>query len=307
MLAKRLVTSLLGELVLYVLLVVWQVRSGGLELWQILLVVLGLAVGVRMLIVAGMFAVSECWKCKRPEDKKIGLLKFLRLYFLELRSLALLYTLYLPCVRYYGLLNPPEEAQKNGAPVVLVHGFMCNAGYWRPMRTALAAAGITNVWAINLEPLNGNIERLADQLAARVEDICSKTGAEKVALVGHSMGGLVSRTFARRPEGQTRVAQIISMGSPYHGTIHSVFSNARNARQMRINNDWLNELNMEEEHPAAVPITSLFSYHDNIVSPQDSPMLKHAENIGFAGIGHLGMSFSKEFQQKLVEKLLETR
>jgi thioesterase domain-containing protein len=175
------------------------------------------------------------------------------------------------------------------------------------MRKVLAAAGISNVWAINLEPLNGDIERLADQLAARVEDICAKTNAEKVALVGHSMGGLVSRAFARRPEGQARVERIISLGSPYHGTIHSVFSNAKNARQMRINNDWLNELNQEEEHPPAIPITSLFSYHDNIVSPQDSPMLKHAENIGFPGIGHLEMSFSKPFQQKLVEVLLENK
>jgi len=301
MLSRNLIGALLFEISLYVFLIWYNYGADPLD---IALLIAAIALGYRAVVILGMFAIAESWKCKRPDEMKIGLLGALRLFLAEWWAYTRLYALYHPFAGVFGRLDAPSEAHASGDAILLVHGFSCNAAYWRPMQKALDKAGIRNTWTISLEPLNGDIERLADQLAARVEDVCAKCGAEKVTLVGHSMGGLVSRTYARRQEGAQRVTRIISLGSPHHGTIHSQLSKARNARQMRINNDWLNELNVEEEHPPLVPIASVFSYHDNIVSPQDSPMLKHAENFAFAGVGHLEMSFSKAFQQKVIGILM---
>ena len=47
-------------------------------------------------------------------------------------------------------------------------------------------------------PPLSSIERFVDQVAAKIDAILAATGASKVALVGHSMGGLVARAYLRR-------------------------------------------------------------------------------------------------------------
>jgi len=69
---------------------------------------------------------------------------------------------------------------------------------------------------------------------------------------------------------------------------------SENIRQMQLNSPWLGELNAAESQPAPVPITSIYSAHDNLVSPQAGCRLAHAENIRLAGVGHVGMQFSEQ-------------
>jgi hypothetical protein len=66
-------------------------------------------------------------------------------------------------------------------------------------------------------------------------------------------------------------------------------------------NPWLESLNSES--PVNVPITSIYTFHDNIVFPQDTAVLAHAKNIGLAGIGHLELAFSKPVQELIIEEL----
>ena len=67
-------------------------------------------------------------------------------------------------------------------------------------------------------PLGTSVEQLAEQLVAEVETILCATGADKVHLVGHSLGGVViAQAIAdRRLDG--RVDTVITLGSPFGGS-----------------------------------------------------------------------------------------
>jgi triacylglycerol esterase/lipase EstA (alpha/beta hydrolase family) len=43
-----------------------------------------------------------------------------------------------------------------------------------------------------------DIDGYVEPLSRRIDEVCAAAGAEQVILVGHSMGGLVSRAYLRR-------------------------------------------------------------------------------------------------------------
>ncbi len=57
----------------------------------------------------------------------------------------------------------------------------------------------------------------AAQLAAFVDE--KIPGAGKIDIVGHSMGGLVARTYAMDEGGADRIARLVSAGSPWRGSV----------------------------------------------------------------------------------------
>ena len=65
-----------------------------------------------------------------------------------------------------------------GLPVLLIHGYGCNSGYWHPMSKALAKAQITH-YAIDLEPVLHDIDGYVSLVHRAVETVCAETGHEK--------------------------------------------------------------------------------------------------------------------------------
>jgi triacylglycerol esterase/lipase EstA (alpha/beta hydrolase family) len=57
------------------------------------------------------------------------------------------------------------------------------------------------------------------QVDKAVADLRQRTGAAQVALVCHSMGGLVARAYLRA-YGDEAVACVVTLGSPHRGTVH---------------------------------------------------------------------------------------
>ncbi|MFH1652463.1 MAG: alpha/beta fold hydrolase [Pseudomonadota bacterium] len=57
----------------------------------------------------------------------------------------------------------------------------------------------------------------ADQLRRAVDKILAATGAEKVNIVAHSMGGLVARSYIKWLGGNDKVYRILTVGTPNHG------------------------------------------------------------------------------------------
>src|SRR5688572_1145601 len=107
----------------------------------------------------------------------------------------------------------PEDAHGCDV-VVMVHGFFASAGVFRPMKRRLIDEAQTKVASFTYAPGPG-IARIAKSLARLVDKM---PRACRIHLVGHSLGGLVSRWYVQELGGHERVTQTISLGSPFGGT-----------------------------------------------------------------------------------------
>src|SRR5438445_1604345 len=113
------------------------------------------------------------------------------------------------------LLPVLPKAYAGDDVVVLVHGFMASAGVFRPMRARLEKEAGACVASFSHAPGWG-VKRIAQQLANLVDRIPHGT---RIHLVGHSLGGVVARWYVQEMGGHARVAQTISLATPFGGTV----------------------------------------------------------------------------------------
>lgn len=185
--------------------------------------------------------------------------------------------------------------------VLLVHGFVCNRGFWAPWLGRLSADRRAFV-AVNLEPPFASIDHYVSALDEAAHRLQRATGLPPL-VVCHSMGGLAVRAWlARRAaEGaamQGRVDRVVTIGSPHAGTWLAKFSHTRNGREMRPGSAWLERLAQAwrsgEAGLAPERFTCWHSNADNIVIPASSAMLAGADNRLVIGAGHVDLAFRKE-------------
>jgi predicted alpha/beta hydrolase family esterase len=180
--------------------------------------------------------------------------------------------------------------------VLLVHGYMCNRATWR--RWLLDGLPTRwNIATVNLEPVYGPVERYAEILHGAIEKLRAATGADRVILVCHSMGGLAARAYLRA-HGHHAVARVVTIDTPHHGTVFARFGAGHNARQMRSACDYVRAL-AESDEP--VEFICFASQHDNLIVPREGQVLGCAEAIWFEKTGHLAMTASDEVLAKLIE------
>jgi 3-oxoadipate enol-lactonase len=98
-----------------------------------------------------------------------------------------------------------EQGQKTGRTgVVFIHGVGGSAKAWAPQVESFAAAGYAPL-AVDLPGYGGRpaIEAIDfEQFSDDVEATISNAGLDRPVLVGHSLGGMIAQTMARRkPKG----------------------------------------------------------------------------------------------------------
>lgn len=200
-------------------------------------------------------------------------------------------------------------------PVLLIHGYGCNGGYWRAARGALDRERISH-HALDLEPILASIDAYVPQVDAAIDALCAATGHYQVIVVGHSMGGLVARAWVRACGG-ARLARLITLGTPHHGTVLAHFGPGENSRQMCRNrqahdgdhrglasacSSWLNALNAAQADTGPSRV-SIFSHHDNIIVPASSAIVDGAINIGFTGVGHVALGSDRAVLACLIAQI----
>jgi triacylglycerol esterase/lipase EstA (alpha/beta hydrolase family) len=264
-------------------LVLWRLMSGPLPAPVALLAALALVALVRMLIVANNFQLSWRARSATPGEHGLDWRGGLRLFFGE-------YAASMRASSWTMLWHRPHlsiAATPRGLPVLLVHGYGCNGGYWSALRRQLSERGISHD-AVDLEPVTADIDHYAGQIASAVRHLLAATGAQQLVIVAHSMGGLAARAYLRT-HGDAAVAKLVTLGTPHHGTALASFGIGENARQMRRRSLWLAALD-SADMGRRERITSIWSHHDNIIAPQDSCRLPGARNIEVGGIGHVALA-----------------
>ena len=220
-------------------------------------------------------------------------------------AMAMFCAEYAAFIANFVVLSPFERCWMGGdrlrpgagrAPVLLIHGYGCSRAAWWWQRRQLVAAG-WSVATINLEPIYTSIENYVEPLARRIDEVLAATGATRLILVGHSMGGLVARAYLRR-HGAARVLRLVTLGTPHGGSELARFGLGQNARQMRPACAWLAGLGTPP-----VDTLTIYSVHDNYVLPPTHLELPGAQRCTLDGQGHLAMLFSPRVAKALLDGL----
>lgn len=177
-------------------------------------------------------------------------------------------------------------------PVLLVHGLVDNRSVFSVMNRSLRRRGFSHVCTWNYSPLLTDIARGAADLGAHIERICEQTGHDRVHVVGHSLGGLISRYYVQRQGGDRRVASLVTLGTPHHGSVWAHVAPTPLIRQLRPGSPVLQEL-AEPAPGCTTPVTAVYSDLDQVVVPTSSGRCDHpdlnARNVLVRGVGHLSL------------------
>jgi pimeloyl-ACP methyl ester carboxylesterase len=280
MTALILLTLLVGGSLAYIRLAAHWVGNGAATWWLVAGAPIAYFAPV-VLLTTVWFALAWIWRTPRPPDAQLGFGGSLRLFAGEAWAIAASW----PLMALHRLLVRDPAPATAALPIVLIHGVLVNDGVWLTFKRYFASHGIGPVYTVNYGPPLGDIEGFAKQLAAKIDEVRAATGATHVALVCHSMGGLVARAYLRQ-FGSDRVARLVTIGTPHHGSMLAWTFPGRCLAQMQPGNPWLAELNRREGVPLSIPVTAIWSRHDSMVAPQASCELVGAENVALIGIGH---------------------
>ena len=258
--------------------------------------VLAIAVLLGMRLALTLLTYGFAWKYRTPASR-LGIAKTLRMIVAEWSAFIANFIVLSPFESLWmgadHLRSSPQRP-----PILLVHGYGCSRAAWWWLRRRLEARGWV-VATINLEPIYADIEHYVEPLELRIDDVLAATGAARLTLVGHSMGGLVIRAHLRR-HGADKVSRVVTLGTPYGGSELARIGFGANGQQMVPGNDWLAQL---AEYPQPVETTIIFSPHDNYVMPQTSLYLAGTQRCALEGLGHLAMLYSPRVADALVDAL----
>jgi pimeloyl-ACP methyl ester carboxylesterase len=206
-------------------------------------------------------------------------------------------------------LAPPQPARVEPGvlPVLFVHGIYCNAGIWHRQLAFLRRRGVPNLFTLNLEPPFAGIDRFAQRLSARAEEVCRIAATRQLIVVAHSMGGLVARAWIARLGGAQRVARLVTIGSPHHGSERVRHAPGRCAADMLPGGEWLAGLQADEKRAPRVPTVSIFSLADELVVPAQSGYLEAARNIPIEHVGHIEMLMSPQIHRIVEAEIAASR
>lgn len=194
--------------------------------------------------------------------------------------------------RGFTVSNMPEASQ----PVLLVHGINDNRSAFVRFRPALHRRGYGVVHAVNdsvLTPVLGDVRVSAGELAAHVERLRTRTGADTVHIIGHSLGGLIARYYVQCLGGDAVVHSLVTMGTAHHGSaVASMLPPTPLVRQLRRGSDLVEEL----ARPAPgcrTRFLSVWSHGDPLMVPRTSARLDHpdltVDHLELDHLGHLSM------------------
>ncbi len=199
------------------------------------------------------------------------------------------------------------SGQNGHRPVLLLHGLFDNQAVFTRMRRALAADGAHHVHALNYNPFTVDVRNAAELLGRHVLHTREVYGGEQVAVVGHSLGGLIARYYVQLLGGDEHVHTVVTLGAPHEGTLAAhLLHPLPVATQLAPGSGVLEELRA----PAPGCRTRFLVFrgdHDALVLPPGRGELRHpdlwAENVLVSATGHVTLPVHREVIARIGEAL----
>jgi len=203
-------------------------------------------------------------------------------------------------------------------PVLLIQGFVHTRGVLNILESRLRRDGFP-VFSLNLAGFlniynTRPIEMLARGVAEKVERLQQRHAFERISIIAHSMGGLVSRYYVQALDGHLQVKTLITLGTPHHGTPTAYAASVPPlslvtvcGRQMLPGSKFILDL-AERRVPADVKLVSIYSradlvcpYRYSVLEPREGELVR---NFCVDGIGHTSLLHSERVY-RLISKELE--
>jgi triacylglycerol lipase len=199
--------------------------------------------------------------------------------------------------------TPVVPAVPAGCPVLLVHGLGGGTSGWFALADALRARGLT-VAVISYRRFGTSVEQVAERLADEVARLRAETGAEKVHLVGHSLGGVViAQAFAGGfLAGQ--VDTVVTVASPFGGSPWArLVPLGATVRALRDGSPLLRRLALAPV-PDGVRWLAITATSDMIVPGRRSvPAQAQVQTLAIDGVGHIGVLLNPQVVSSIVDAL----
>ncbi|HUZ43658.1 MAG TPA: alpha/beta fold hydrolase [Acidimicrobiales bacterium] len=201
---------------------------------------------------------------------------------------------------------PASGGGAHATPVLLIHGYGHNHSGWWVLRSHLKAAGFGTVETFDYSPVPRDIPSTARRLGDAVERLRRRTGADKVHIVGHSLGGLLARWYVQELDGADSVDTVVTLGTPHEGTWAAWVAPGRTAAELRPGSWVVDRLN---RHPRVEGVrwVAFYSNVDYLVQPPRSAMIRqpglNAVNILAKDHGHVSLILSPRVARAVVQQL----
>jgi triacylglycerol lipase len=218
---------------------------------------------------------------KIPGFREAGLTRFIAR---ELAAYAL-----------HGALGPTvrrgADLDPSSAPAVLfVHGHGGSAGVFLLLERALRKLGHARftTWEYRA---TGSVSGLAQSLEAHVR----AAGLGPLHVVGHSLGGIIARTWLQEHGGRERALSFTTLSSPHQGLQGIPAARALPViREILAGSPLLERLERSAAVLDDLPCLSIVSSRDHFVRPWQRAAFAAARVVPVADAGHVGVLFSRQ-------------
>ena len=204
---------------------------------------------------------------------------------------------------YYNLPSGPAKK----TPIIFVHGLYHNHTGWYFYLHWFRRWGWSHVKAVNLRGKFRSICEFTRILAEEVEKVMAESQSDQVDLVGHSMGGLVIRSYLMENPARAKIRRVVTLGSPHGGSKLAVLGPGQAAKEMIPGSVFLQSLSQSVQIPQGGRFYSIYTIIDNMVLPNESTKLTWdgVRNLDSGIVDHVGLVFSKHTARLVKECLNE--
>lgn len=212
-------------------------------------------------------------------------------------------TLLFPLTFFKSYHNPSGTSKNQ--PVFLVNGYLSFGSNLHYLKTGLADAGFGPVYSTNIGT-GCSIKHYARQ----VQEIIKELGVKKIALIGHSKGGLVCAHYATHlaNKDDVTITSVISISSPFKGSTLSKIGLGQDAQDMSPNSKYLMKHFPQFKTAAEnIPFCQIASEMDIVVGKKSALALKTGRELVLKDLGHLGLIFSSRVLIQICTWLSETK
>jgi len=185
---------------------------------------------------------------------------------------------------------------------VFVHGFLAAGPVFDPMRAQVSRRTSWDTLDFNYGPL-ASLDVISERFARSIEERVPEGG--RLALVGHSLGGLICRRYIQLTEGAREVDRLVTLATPHAGTRSVRHVPGVLASALRPGSEAIRALGRCVTHRGElVPHTALIAGRDTMVTPPSSAgAVERAQVLTFADLGHNELLFDPRVYDVVVEAL----